>query len=257
MDVQNNNCIRTLVVDDEQASRDYLIELLQMDPMFQIVGSVGSSRDASHFLTNNQADCVFLDVEMPGINGVGFCRSIETDDLSVVFVTAFDHYAIDAFDVNAIDYITKPIRSDRIRKSLERVKADVFKRRLRDSELGRTTDLPDSDRRITLNAVRGQLVLRASEIQFLESSGNYVKIWVANKPHLIRETLNNLLSSLDSEQLVSVHRRYVVNVKKIRRVARTTSGAAELYLVGDLPTLPVSRSRRQDLEERLAQNLTS
>ena len=242
--------ISTVVVDDEQASRDYLKELLESEEDFEVVACVGSSREAFNFLTTNQPECLFLDVEMPGMSGVGLCRSIDTTGTSIVFVTAFDQYAIDAFEINAIDYITKPIRIDRIRKSLARVRKNVELRRLQES-LSAPLEKSKSKENLVLKAVRGQLVFHPSEIQFLESSGNYVKVWLSNRPHLVRETLNKLLEMLDSTQLIPIHRRYVVNVSKIRRVTRTSSGTAELFINADCPVLPVSRSKRGVLEEKL------
>ena len=252
--VSTDQRISTLIVDDEQSSRDYLVELLENFEDFQIVGSLASSRAAIQFLSEYRPDCIFLDVEMPGMNGVGLCRTLDTNDISIVFVTAFNQYAVDAFEVKAVDYITKPIRTDRIKQSLMRVKKDVAVRRLHESFVQAAKPKID-EKSVVLNAVRGQLVFQLSEIQFLESSGNYVKVWLANKPHLIRETLSHLMEVLNYEHLVPIHRRFVVNAKRIRRLTRKPSGAAELYLNSEMPLLPVSRSKRQLLEDKLSDSL--
>jgi len=252
--------IRTLIVDDEPAARDGMRHLLAADPEIVLAGECSNGREAAAAIRDTAPDLVFLDVQMPGLDGFGVLREVGVDRApAVVFVTAFDQYALRAFDVHAIDYLLKPFTDDRFRQSLEQAKQLVRQGRLGDlsSKLAALLDhdepAPPRPRyldRLVVKSGGKVTLLPVGEIEWIDAEGDYVRIHVGKTWHLLRETMKNLEDQLDSARFVRIHRSTIVNLEKVKELQPFFRGEYVVVLHNGT-TLKLSRGYRDNLEARL------
>jgi len=209
--------IRTLIVDDEPLARQSIRLLLRGDPEVEIVGEAGSGAEAVKAIRRHAPDLVFLDIQMPEMDGFGVLESLDAERLPVVvFVTAFDRYALKAFEVHALDYLLKPFTDARFEKALRQAKAQIGQREishlsqrllalLEDRDPRRAQSSPPLPARATgyltrlmVKSAGRVFFLKADEIDWIEAADYYVKLHVGRKSHLLRESLSELESKLDS-----------------------------------------------------------
>lgn len=243
-----NKQVAALVVDDEELSRNYVTSLVRQDERFVVVGQ---ARDGTQALADYRAlqpEVMFLDLQIPGLNGFELCQQIDTASTSVVFVTAHADRALAAFDFQPVDFVTKPIRTDRFEQTLERVFNHVATRN--SLQQLSTNTKSNTPARHVIHTTRGELFFDPHEIQFVESSGNYVKVWIQNQPHLVRVTFHRFCEDLDFPGIVVVHRGYAVNMEHVREMTNRSRGA-ELKLTDCSQIIPVSRSRREAVSKLL------
>lgn len=216
---------KTLIVDDEPLAREGLRILLADDPDIAEIAEAKDGRQAVEAIRDTQPDLVFLDVQMPEMDGFSVVREIGAAQMPpVIFVTAHDEYAIQAFEINAIDYLLKPVTSRRFRDSLGRAKqrlehqpADGASRQI----LSLLETMASPRRYITRLAVRsaGKTVfVDVADIDWIKAAENYVELHAGSKVHLLHVTLNTLEKSLDPELFMRVHRSLIVNVKRIKEL---------------------------------------
>jgi two-component system LytT family response regulator len=243
--------LRVLVADDEPLARETLRGLLAAEPDVALAGDAADGLRAVEAIRQHRPDIVFLDVEMPGLDGFGVVRAVGPEAMpTTVFVTAYDQYAVRAFDVAAVDYLLKPFDDARFRQALGRARADAARRaaapddaladRLR--ALLSARDAPTEgtlDRLLVRDGAR-LTVLRTDAVDWAEADGDYVALHVGPRTHLIRETLTVLSAQLGS-RFVRVHRSAVVNVERVRELRPTASGDC---LVRMLDGTEVRASRR-------------
>lgn len=252
--------IRTLIVDDEPAARDGMRHLLTADPEIVLAGECANGREAATVIRDTAPDLVFLDVQMPELDGFGVLREVGVERAPmVVFVTAFDQYALRAFDVHAIDYLLKPFTDDRFRQSLDRAKQQVRQGRLGDlsQKLAALLDhdepapvrRPYLDRLVVKSGGKVAL-LPVAEIEWIDAEGDYVRIHVGKTWHLLRETMKNLEDQLDSARFVRIHRSTIVNLEKVKELQPFFRGEYVVVLHNGT-TLKLSRGYRDNLEARL------
>ena len=206
--------IRVLIVDDEALARERVRTLLAAAPGVTIVGECSGGRDAVETILQTLPDLVFLDVQMPDLDGFQVLESL--DNLpAVVFVTAYDEYALRAFEVHALDYLLKPIEPERFARTLARVReslGDSSDRRLRDLLDARPTD------RLVIRT-RGKIsFLKPSEIDWIEADGKHAKLHAGKETHVVRQQLQRLESRLAPHGFVRVHRSAIVNVDRIKEL---------------------------------------
>ena len=240
-----------MVVDDEKPGRDLLVALIQADDRFEVSGQAASGKKAICQFERLRPDVLFLDIQMPGMDGFMVCREIDLTSTVLVFVTAYMDYALQAFDVRAVDYVTKPIRIDRFHQTLDHVAELVNNKRARaqsDELRGLSTD------RRSLHTTSGELVFDPREVLFLESSGNYVKLQLVNECHLVRTTLKDIADLFDPRQFIAVHRCYIINTAWIRKVVKAEGRGLEILLKNTTTRIPVSRTRR-DIVNQLITSL--
>lgn len=252
--------IRTLIVDDEPAARDGMRHLLAADPEIVLAGECSNGREAAAAIRDTAPDLVFLDVQMPGLDGFGVLREVGVDRApAVVFVTAFDQYALRAFDVHALDYLLKPFTDDRFRESLERAKQLVRQGRLGDLSrklaalLDHDEPAPARPRyldRLVVKSGGKVTLLPVGEIEWIDAEGDYVRIHVGKTWHLLRETMKNLEDQLDSARFVRIHRSTIVNLEKVKELQPFFRGEYVVVLHNGT-TLKLSRGYRDNLEARL------
>lgn len=233
--------IRALIVDDEPLAREKLRTLLGQDPEIEIVRECGGGRAAVASILDDAPDLVFLDIQMPELDGFGVLEAVGVDRIPVVvFVTAYDEYALKAFEVHALDYLLKPFDRERFEAALTRAKRHVrsegtgdFNERI----YSLLSKLEDKQERTWLD----RLVVRSGgriyfvpvdEIDWIEAAGNYVELHAGEEAHLIRGTMKGLEGRLDPCHFVRVHRSAIVNIRRIREIQPWFRGEYMIVLQG-------------------------
>jgi len=253
--------ISILVVDDEQPARQRLLDLLRKDPHVGRIHEAENGLAAARIIRDEKPDVVFLDIQMPGLDGWGTLAEVGADRMPLtIFVTAFDRHAIRAFEANALDYLPKPYSDERFAAALARARerlADqhyrVFGQQL--CELMAREPQPGSylDRIVVKSGLTTRL-LPVADIDWIESAGVYVNLHVAGKVHLQRAALSELTARLDPARFVRIHRSAVVNLESVLHLVSISHGEFEVVLKSGARAR-VSRGYRTELERRLGQSL--
>jgi two-component system LytT family response regulator len=249
--------IRTLIVDDEPLGRERIRTLLAGDPDIEVVEECPDGHRAIAAIKRSKPDLVFLDVQMPEVDGFAVLNAIAGDYTPViVFVTAYDRYAVQAFEVHALDYLLKSFDRDRFQAALQRAKQEVHRSKkgvITERLAGLLEDLQAKDERLTRLVVKsgGRIVfLRVEEIDWVEAADNYVRVHAGRESHLIRETLQSLEGRLDQGTFLRIHRSTLVNLDRIRELQPMFHGDYVVKLQ-DGTELTLSRSYRERLLEPL------
>jgi two-component system, LytTR family, response regulator len=223
-------------VDDERWARQRLLSLLRRSPDFQVVAECANGASALKSIRSEAPDLIFVDVQMPRLNGIDLIQAIPPYQVPLfVFVTAFDKYAVQAFDADAIDYLLKPFTEERFQKALDRVRKALATSERTDlstvQKLLTTVVQPNRYLRRIGAKTNGKVVfLRVDEIDWIEAAGNYLTLHLNKETHLIRETLNRLESKLDPKQFARIHRSTAVNLDRVRQLEPWTRGEQMLQL---------------------------
>lgn len=262
--------IRVLIVDDEPLARRGVRQLLEPYSDFTVVGEARNGRDALRALETLKPDLVFLDIQMPGLDGFGVLRSHGVDRMpAVVFVTAHDEFAVRAFEAQALDYLVKPLSEVRFRTTIARVRqrlqmadAVALASRLTALLATRTGGAGDpfaaagargdsvNGGRIAVPTDTGELLIETGEIDWIEAEDYYAGIHVAGRHFRVRESLAALEARLEPSRFVRVHRSAIVRLDQVREIRLEPSGGSEVVL-RDGTRLPVSRRRRAELRTLL------
>ncbi len=233
--------IRVLVVDDEPLARSNLTVLLRLDPEIKIVSECGSGMEALAEIRNLRPDLVFLDVQMPECDGFDVLEMLGGDlPPAVVFVTAYDQYALRAFEAGALDYLLKPFDNARFELALDRAK-------------GRITHTRNMTRTMERFAVKsaGQVsFLKSSEIDWIEAADYYACLHVGTRSHLLRRSMADLEQELDASVFCRIHRSAIVNLDRVRGLKLNADGEYEVWLDNGT-RLRLSRRYRKQLQSRL------
>ena len=226
--------LRLLIVDDEPPARARLTRLLRALPDVQVVGEAADGRAALALAASLAPDALLLDVQMPELGGLDVAASLSDGGPAVVFVTAFDRFALQAFDAAAVDYLLKPVDPKRLARAVQR---------LRQRQPTGTRQPPPTR---LVASERGELrVIECAQIRWLQAADNYVEVHTAEQMHLLRRTLDSLLADLGAD-VVRIHRSRAVAVAAVARVETAGSGEARVSLAGG-PTLACSRTCRAAL----------
>jgi two-component system LytT family response regulator len=246
--------VRTLVVDDEAPARRRIRRLLASEDGVTVVGECGDGASAIALIESMRPDLVFLDVQMPERDGFEVVKAIPRTKLpAILFVTAYDQYALRAFDVHAVDYLLKPFTGERFRTALARARERIA-RRAADAGLATLAatlrNRPDYLTRLPVRTGGRTVFVEMGAVDWLEAADNYVRLHVKQREYLARETLGSLEARLDPERFVRIHRSVIVQLDRIAETRGTTHGDAEVRL-RDGHTLTVSRTWREGLQERI------
>jgi len=244
--------IKALIVDDEPLARDRIREMLKDHPEVEVIAEARNGREAIDSVANHNPDLVFLDVQMPDLDGFSVLQNLKQLPL-IIFVTAYDQYALRAFDVHAVDYLTKPFDRKRFAKAVDQAK--VFMKGAREPDTARILnmlqELKAGARYLERFAVRnGETVffVRAEDVDAIEAQGNYVRLSLAGSSHLLRDTLNNIEAQINPRMFVRIHRRTIVNIDRVKEVQTWARGEYRVVLsTGAYYTL--SRGYRQHFEK--------
>jgi two-component system LytT family response regulator len=253
---------RVLVVDDEPIARRGIRRLLQTAADIEIVGEAGNGQEAIAAVEKQKPDLIFLDIQMPLLDGFSVIEKIGLANLpEIVFVTAFDEHAIRAFEINALDYLLKPIDPERFQKCLERVRVRL-KNSNEEKLAEKLSSLLQSLERVESKAEKTfleRLVVKdagriffvgADEITWIASEGNYVKIHTKSKSHLLRETMDGLENKLDPREFLRLRRAMIVRIEQIKELHPLFNGEFAVILK-DGTKLTSSRRYRQNLNSLL------
>ena len=256
--------IKTIIVDDEPLARRNLRLLLERDPQIEILDECRNGREAIKAINTLSPDLIFLDIQMPEMDGFDVLAHVGPEHIqAIIFVTAFDQYALKAFDVHALDYLLKPFDDERFARALERAKSQIAAREI--NQLSerllalleeRETERKGAKRderyltRLMIKAASRMMLLKVDEIDFIEADGNYAKLHVGRKTHLLREKMNDLEGRLDPAKFVRIHRSIIVNLERIKEMHPHFNGDYVVVLE-DGRQLRLSRTRREQLEARL------
>ena len=252
--------LRVLVADDEPLAREMVAGLLAADPEIETVVQCADATEIGAAIERIGADIVFLDIEMPRIDGLQVASGLAAEDPVVVFVTAFSDYAARAFDVRAVDYVLKPFSDARFQAALTRAKERVQEKRARERTVIKPTTEPidamlGSDastgylQRLTFRDADRLVVLKTTELMWIEAQDYYVLVHSARGRHMIRAALAALESRLDPQRFLRVHRGAIVNVDAVREI-HDTDGMR--LVLSDGQFVPVSRSRRRQVAAHLS-----
>jgi two-component system, LytTR family, response regulator len=262
MDARSPEPIHVLVADDEAPARQRLIDLLAKDAQIASVAEAEDGEAAVESIEKRRPDLLFLDVQMPELDGLGVIDAIGAAQMPLtVFVTAYDQHAIRAFESNALDYLLKPFSDERFEATMARVKARLDERSI--GEFGQrilkmvAAAPAGAERRLDRLVVKSAgstRFIRAIDIDWIEAAGVYVTLHVGGKELLYRAALNDLAERLDPRRFVRVHRSAVVNIESILQLEPMSHGEFEAVLKNGSRTR-VSRTYRAQLEKRLGQPL--
>ncbi len=279
--------IRALIVDDEPLARERLRSLLREEPDIELSGEFENGSKAVAAIRKDAPDLLFLDVQMPEMDGFSVLQAIGPERVpAVIFVTAYDEYALRAFDANALDYLLKPFDQERFRRSLDRARShlqldrvsrvnDKLQTLMRylnidpnqlaqlpqspaaglpaTSRQGNGHSLaPPSDRLVVKSGGRVYF-LKTDEIDWVEAAGNYVRLHVSKDSHLLRETMNGIEGKLDLRRFMRIHRSTIVNLERIKELQPWFHGDY-VVLLRDGTRLTLSRGYRDKLQQVLGSN---
>jgi two-component system, LytTR family, response regulator len=253
--------IRVLVVDDELPARQRLIDLLRNDDSVGAISEADNGLVAVDKIVNERPDLLFLDVQMPELDGFGVIEAVGAAEMPLtIFVTAYDKHAVQAFEANALDYLLKPYSDERQLAAMARAKLRLSERSVREfgqRMLRLAGQAPERQRRLDRLVVKsGGTIrfIRVTEIDCIEAAGVYVNLHVAGKPLLYRAALHDLIERLDPMRFVRVHRSAVVNIESILQLEAKSHGEFDVVLKNGSRSR-VSRTYRAHLEKRLGQML--
>ena len=255
MSVGTDNKIGALIVDDEELARQVLHELLQSHPEVEVLAECANGFEAVKAVTEHKPDLIFLDVQMPKLTGFDVLELIE-GDIAVIFTTAYDQYAMKAFEVHAVDYLLKPIGGERFESALGRVKTRVAeKRQARQRAQGepagsvqRATDLAATARppqqfveRIVVRDGTRVTLIPAAKLDYVEAQDDYIALASHGAKHLKQQTIASIEAGLDPDRFVRIHRSYIVNFERVVRI-EPYGKDSRLAILADGTRLPVSRA---------------
>jgi len=247
--------IRTVVVDDEPIARNRVLAMLREEADIEIVGECANGQEALASIGRAVPDLVFLDIQMAEMNGIELARALGPNPPAIVFITAYEDYALTAFEIHALDYLLKPFSASRFQAALSHAREYVAQRRA--SHLGREVlallpgiERPQPPERLVVRSGGRIYFVPAADIDWCEASGNYVHLHVGTQSHLIRETMSNLEARLDASRFVRIHRSAIVNVDRIQELRSSFNGEYVVVLKGGA-RLTLSRTYRDALQHRI------
>lgn len=262
--------IRTLIIDDEPLAREGIAVLCAADPEIEVVGQCGDGTAAVQAIRREHPDLAFLDVQMPKRDGFEVLESLGAAERPVViFVTAYDQYAIRAFEACAVDYLLKPFTDKRFQQALARAKGELQRNQTQkidqrlDELIARVGELrqgataaaapatPEYAERIVVKAGGDLHFIKTSDVLWIEAQGDFVKVQTLEQPQLVRETLQSMEQKLDASRFLRIHRSFLVNVQHIKRVAPALYGDHTVFM-SDGSKLRLSRNYRSKLKAFVA-----
>jgi two-component system LytT family response regulator len=247
--------MRVLIVDDEPLARQRVRHLLESEPGIESVAEAANGAEAIEKIESGRPDLVFLDVQMPEVDGFDVIDAIGSDTFpKVIFTTAYDQYALRAFEVNAVDYLLKPVDADRFRRALDRVRhQERVAKGLSAELLGLLQSLPTRPRYLERLVVKsgGRIAfVRTAELDCIEACGNYLRLCLGSEEHLLRMTISAIEARLDPTRFVRIHRSTIVNVDRVKQLQSTFHGEYTVLLQSGR-RLTLSRGFRERLQALL------
>jgi two-component system LytT family response regulator len=257
--------VRTIIADDEQLARQKLRLLLDSEPEVKVIAECQNGGQTLSAIRSCRPDLLLLDIQMPDLDGFQVLSEVSPADMPVViFTSAYDQYAIRAFEAHALDYLLKPFDQDRLHQALERARFELWKAKDREItnrllELLSRVDskkqpAPEFDSRLVIKT-KGRIVfLNLDEIDWMEASANYVRLNVGKESYLFRETMSRISARLNPNRFIRIHRSVIVNAGKIKELIPVNSGEYIVVLISG-KELSCSRGYRANVQHMIAKNL--
>jgi two-component system, LytTR family, response regulator len=252
--------MRVLIVDDEPLARRGVRSRLKQHSDIEVVGECGTGRAAILAIRDRSPNLVFLDVQMPDIDGFEVLRNLNTNEVpTVIFLTAYDRYALDAFKVHAVDYLLKPIDDARFQSALDHARAQIknhnlpdLEKRIREllKETGGQEVVAHYETRFAVRTGQRIVIVTANEIDWIEACGDYVTLHVGNRTHLLRQTMNKTEAQVDPARFLRIHRSAIVQTSRIRELV-ALDNREFLIRLADGKELKTSRSYSDRIEKWL------
>jgi two-component system, LytTR family, response regulator len=252
--------IRALIVDDEPPGRMLVRKMLHDAPEVEIVGECENGYEAIEAVKSRCPDLMFLDVQMPEVDGFAVLEALEPDELPhVIFVTAYDKYALRAFEVHALDYLLKPFDRERFKEALERARRQIFSEgtslnRQLLALLAENKSQQQHLERLIIKTEGRVFFLKTDEVEWIEAQGNYVALHVRKKKYLFRESISSLVTRLDPRRFQRIGRSAIVNIDYIRELQPWFRGDYKVILQ-DGSELKLSHRYRENLHKHLGGTL--
>jgi two-component system LytT family response regulator len=232
-----NAAIRVLVVDDETSARRRLMQYLAAYPDVSVVGESSNGVQACQDIARLKPDLLILDVEMPELNGLQVAERVGAANMpATIFATAYEHYALSAFDTNAVDYLVKPFDQERFATAMAKARR----------WLGAAGSAKETPGRILVRSGDTQLLVKAADVLYISAEGNYVRLHTAAGEHLMRETMAGMLERLDASLFRRIHRSHIVNLDHVKKLL-PWFGGDNLVMMADGTRLTLSRNHREAL----------
>jgi len=257
----NASIIRALVIDDEPLAREMIREMLEGESEVEIIGECANGREAVDAIRAMRPDLIFLDIQMPELGGFEVLEALKTEEVPyIIFATAYDQYAVRAFEVHALDYLLKPFDRERFEASWKRAKAFIREGRFNERDqhiLALLQELKAGPRyleRLVIKTEGRVFFLDVDEICCIESEGNYVRVYNGKKTYLLRETISGLESQLDPKKFLRIHRSSIVRIDKIKELQPWFHGEYHVVLENG-KQLTLSRNYRANLQEAVGRAL--
>jgi two-component system, LytTR family, response regulator len=247
--VSANRKWKALIVDDEELARKLLREMLASHPEIEIVGECGNGMEAVKAVAEHEPELLFLDVQMPKLSGFDVLELVDPAGLAVIFVTAFDQYAMKAFDVHAVDYLLKPYSKERFEAALERAKSQKAEKAPDAAALAATARPAGRflERIVVKDGTKVTLVPTA-KLDYVEALDDYVSLATEGKKLLKQQTISSLEAALDPAVFVRIHRSFVVNFERVSRI-EPYGKESKVAVLGNGVKLPVSRAGYERLRK--------
>jgi two-component system, LytTR family, response regulator len=248
-----NSTIRTLIVDDEDLARQVIREMLKTHPEIEIIGECANGFDAVKMVAELKPDLMFLDVQMPKLDGFEVLELIG-NDTAVIFATAYDEHALRAFEVHAVDYLLKPFRADRLDDALQRAKERIGKSlpASADQLTASARDPGHYAERVVVKDGTRVHIIPIAKLDYAEAQDDYIALASQGKKYLKQQTISGLESSLDPKSFVRIHRSYLVNLERVSRL-EPYGKDTHILILNDGARLPVSRAGLTRLKEFLGE----
>lgn len=242
--------IRAIVIDDERLARQELKNTLQQFDNIQIVAESGKPEEALELIEKENPDLIFLDIQMPGMNGFEMLNEIDGKAPEVIFVTAYDEYALKAFEVNALDYVMKPVEESRLHEAVEKIAKRIAKKKV-ESEAQENDGKLELHDQVFLKDGEKCWFVELEKIRLFESEGNYVRVYFNESRPLILKSLNALTDRLSEKYFFRASRKHIVNLRWIEKVETWFNGGL-LVILKDGTKVEVSRRQSVKLKEMMA-----
>lgn len=255
---REQSVLRTVVADDERLAREKLLVLLKSEPQVQVVAECSDGKQTVSAVRHFAPDLLLLDIQMPELDGFGVLDKIAPERMpAVIFTSAYDQYAIRAFEANALDYLLKPFDQERLHHAVTRARSELSKSR--DSEIthriltllsqvrSMTPSASERDNRLVIKVNGRVMFLDLDSIDWVEAAANYVRLNVGKESYLLRETIGSISQRLDANHFVRIHRSAIANVRKIKELIPVNSGEYVVVLKNG-KELSCSRGYRAGLQ---------
>lgn len=249
---------RVLIVDDEPLARQGVVLRLQKHDDFEVIGESANGAEALDFIREHRPDLVFLDIQMPRLNGIDVMRSLDAGAQPfVIFLTAYDQYVMRAFEVHAIDYLLKPVDDARFTASLNHARrilgsqqTEAYMRKIQAAFSEQTSAVPEQLQELSIRVGKHVRFISVKDIDWIEAQGDYAEIHIGTRTHLIRESLNTLAERLDPKAFLRIHRSAIVRIHRIANVTALPNRDCSITLQNGT-SLRVSRTYSDHLRKRL------